>query len=100
MSFSSFSLDEIRLFGQGLNLVSWVGKDAYVVCRIFQKNGAGPQNGAQYGAPFLEEEWEEEADMGPVVMPDGREDEFNEATENEYLQFSDFLQVTESMCHS
>ncbi|RWW82466.1 hypothetical protein BHE74_00009080 [Ensete ventricosum] len=59
---------------------------------ISQKNGAGPQNGAQYGAPFLEEEWDEEADMGPVLMPDGGEDEFNEATEKEYLQFSDFLQ--------
>ncbi|KAK8916350.1 NAC domain-containing protein 78 [Platanthera zijinensis] len=37
--------------------------------RIFQKSGPGPQNGAQYGAPFEEEEWErdeeEEADIVP-----------------------------------
>lgn len=33
-----------------------------MVCRIFQKNGSGPQNGAQYGAPYLEEDWEEEDD--------------------------------------
>ncbi|XP_020275785.1 NAC domain-containing protein 78-like [Asparagus officinalis] len=34
----------------------------FVVCRIFQKSGSGPQNGAQYGAPFIEEEWAEEAE--------------------------------------
>lgn len=32
------------------------------MCRIFQKSGSGPQNGAQYGAPFVEEEWAEEAE--------------------------------------
>uniref|UniRef100_A0A0E0GF16 NAC domain-containing protein n=1 Tax=Oryza nivara TaxID=4536 RepID=A0A0E0GF16_ORYNI len=37
-------------------------QDLHVVCRIFQKNGSGPQNGAQYGAPYLEEDWEEEDD--------------------------------------
>uniref|UniRef100_M4CZJ9 Uncharacterized protein n=1 Tax=Brassica campestris TaxID=3711 RepID=M4CZJ9_BRACM len=31
-----------------------------VLCRIFQKSGAGPNNGEQYGAPYLEEEWEED----------------------------------------
>jgi len=36
------------------------GIDLHVVCRIFQKIGSGPQNGAQYGAPYMEEEWEEE----------------------------------------
>ncbi|CAM0943241.1 unnamed protein product [Alopecurus aequalis] len=35
-------------------------QDLHVVCRIFQKVGSGPQNGAQYGAPYMEEEWEEE----------------------------------------
>lgn len=51
------------------------GKASFVVCRIFEKNGTGPQNGAQYGAPFVEEEWEEEegADFVPLreVAPDG-----------------------------
>lgn len=32
-------------------------QDAYVLCKIFQKSGLGPQNGAQYGAPFNEDEW-------------------------------------------
>lgn len=31
-----------------------------MLCRIFEKSGAGPKNGEQYGAPFVEEEWEDE----------------------------------------
>ena len=31
-----------------------------MLCKIFQKSGPGPKNGAQYGAPFNEEEWESE----------------------------------------
>ncbi|KAI7733714.1 hypothetical protein M8C21_029611 [Ambrosia artemisiifolia] len=29
----------------------------FVLCKIFKKSGTGPKNGAQYGAPFNEEEW-------------------------------------------
>ncbi|RWV88834.1 hypothetical protein GW17_00049047 [Ensete ventricosum] len=58
---------------------------------ISQKSRAGPQNGAQYGAPFLEEEWEVEADDAVVLMPDGGQDEFNETAEQEYLHFGDFV---------
>lgn len=65
-----------------------MGKDAYVVCRIFQKSGSGPQNGAQYGALFVEEEWEEEAD-GLVVVRDGSD----HVREQEHFQFTDILQV-------
>lgn len=36
------------------------GKDALVLCRVFQKSGAGPKNGEKYGAPFVEEEWEDD----------------------------------------
>ena len=35
-----------------------VEKDAYVVCRIFEKSGSGPKNGEKYGAPFVEAEWQ------------------------------------------
>ncbi|KAG2310205.1 hypothetical protein Bca4012_024707 [Brassica carinata] len=35
-------------------------QDAFVLCRIFQKSGTGPKNGEQYGAPYVEEEWEED----------------------------------------
>ncbi|KAG2716248.1 hypothetical protein I3760_03G115100 [Carya illinoinensis] len=44
-------------------------KNTYVLCRIFQKEGLGPRNGAQYGAPFKEEEWnyDEEDDSAETV---------------------------------
>ncbi|KZV55311.1 NAC domain-containing protein 78-like [Dorcoceras hygrometricum] len=35
-------------------------EDAFVLCRVFQKSGSGPRNGEQYGAPLVEEEWEDE----------------------------------------
>lgn len=35
-------------------------QDSYVICKVFQKDGPGPRNGAQYGKPFNEEEWDEE----------------------------------------
>ncbi|KAG6469010.1 hypothetical protein ZIOFF_073707 [Zingiber officinale] len=73
-----------------------IPQDAYVVCRVFQKNGAGPQNGAQYGAPFVEEEWEEqEIANGVVLMPDAEDDDDAvDAHDQEYLEFNDLLQVT------
>ncbi|KAG6470751.1 NAC domain-containing protein 53-like isoform X2 [Zingiber officinale] len=76
---------------------SGIPQDAYVVCRVFQKNGAGPQNGAQYGAPFVEEEWEEqEIANGVVLMPDAEDDDDAvDAHDQEYLEFNDLLQEQE-----
>jgi hypothetical protein len=71
-------------------------QDSLVVCRIFQKAGPGPQNGAQYGAPYVEEEWEEgDEDVG--LLPVG-EDAVAErgppgAMDKGYLQMSDLVQV-------
>lgn len=31
-----------------------------MLCKVFQKSGPGPKNGAQYGAPFKEEDWEDD----------------------------------------
>lgn len=39
-----------------------VVQEAYVLCRLFEKSGAGPKNGAQYGAPFEEEDWDDDDD--------------------------------------
>uniref|UniRef100_A0A5B6ZP08 Putative NAC domain-containing protein 45 n=1 Tax=Davidia involucrata TaxID=16924 RepID=A0A5B6ZP08_DAVIN len=39
-------------------------QDAYVLCKIFKKSGPGPKNGAQYGAPFNEEDWNDDAEDG------------------------------------
>ncbi|XP_044498272.1 NAC domain-containing protein 82-like [Mangifera indica] len=38
-------------------------QDAYVLCIVFQKAGLGPRNGAQYGAPFKEEDWDDDEDV-------------------------------------
>ncbi|XP_076934646.1 NAC domain-containing protein 17-like [Bidens hawaiensis] len=35
-------------------------QEHYVLSKIFKKSGAGPKNGEQYGAPFVEEEWDDE----------------------------------------
>lgn len=31
-----------------------------MLCVLFKKDGPGPRNGAQYGAPFKEEDWSDE----------------------------------------
>lgn len=40
-----------------------------MLCRIFQKSGSGPKNGEQYGAPFIEEEWEDEDEIEEAILP-------------------------------
>ncbi|KAL2342921.1 hypothetical protein Fmac_004206 [Flemingia macrophylla] len=37
-----------------------IAQDSYVVCKVFQKEGPGPRNGALYGRPFNEDDWDEE----------------------------------------
>lgn len=45
---------------------TFVEKDVFVLCRVFQKSGSGPKNGEQYGAPFVEEEWlDDELELVP-----------------------------------
>ncbi|XP_035545095.1 NAC domain-containing protein 82-like [Juglans regia] len=34
-----------------------------VLCMIFQKDGLGPRNGAQYCAPFKEEDWNDDDEV-------------------------------------
>ncbi|KAG6466569.1 NAC domain-containing protein 53-like [Zingiber officinale] len=84
---TNWVMHEYRLEDEELTK-SGISQDAYVLCRVFQKSGSGPMNGAQYGAPFLEEEWEEEADS-VVLLPDGGD---YIATEQEYFEISDFVQ--------
>ncbi|KAL8215595.1 hypothetical protein R6Q57_022432 [Mikania cordata] len=35
-------------------------QEHYILYKIFKKSGPGPKNGEQYGAPFIEEEWNDE----------------------------------------
>ncbi|KAK3159510.1 hypothetical protein QOZ80_2AG0150980 [Eleusine coracana subsp. coracana] len=83
-------------------------QDLHVVCRIFQKFGSGPQNGAQYGAPYMEEEWEEEDDAiqkgatvgtsAKVAATSGTADEeSNEEDENGYSKTNELAQAHEML---
>ncbi|XP_065870251.1 NAC domain-containing protein 78 [Euphorbia lathyris] len=56
---SNWVMHEYRLTDEDLEKAGVV-QDAFVLCRIFQKSGTGPKNGEQYGAPFVEEEWDDE----------------------------------------
>ncbi|XP_050893920.1 NAC domain-containing protein 82 isoform X2 [Lathyrus oleraceus] len=46
-------------------------QDSYVICRVFQKEGPGPKNGAQYGRPFIEEDWSDDEVGIPFVESNG-----------------------------
>ncbi|KAJ4776165.1 NAC domain containing protein 82 [Rhynchospora pubera] len=60
---------EYRIEDPGL-AASGVQLDSFVVCKIFHKSGLGPKAGEQYGAPFDEEEWEDdELDLQAGLMP-------------------------------
>ncbi|GLJ23666.1 hypothetical protein SUGI_0448110, partial [Cryptomeria japonica] len=37
--------------------------DSYVLCRVFEKSGPRPKNAEVYGAPFREEDWNEEVSV-------------------------------------
>ncbi|PKA53040.1 NAC domain-containing protein 78 [Apostasia shenzhenica] len=72
-------------------------QDGHVLCRVFQKSGPGPQNGAQYGAPFVEEEWERDEEEETNIVPvneDGDDALVNPASPN-YFHVGDFLQNQE-----
>ncbi|KAI3716818.1 hypothetical protein L1987_67989 [Smallanthus sonchifolius] len=49
-----YRMDDKQLANAG------IVQDTYVLCRIFEKSGSGPKNGEQYGAPFNEEEWDDD----------------------------------------
>ncbi|XP_074311731.1 NAC domain-containing protein 17-like [Silene latifolia] len=63
-----YRLDDSQLLQQG------VAQDSYVICKVYEKSGPGPKNGENYGAPFVEEEWDSDDDdnVGNVenVEPD------------------------------
>ncbi|AET03169.2 putative transcription factor NAM family [Medicago truncatula] len=44
-------------------------QDSYVICKVFQKEGPGPRNGAQYGRPFNEEDWSDDEVGTPFAEP-------------------------------
>ncbi|KAJ8765387.1 hypothetical protein K2173_012084 [Erythroxylum novogranatense] len=55
-----YRIEEKELADRGID------QDTYVLCVIFKKDGPGPKNGAQYGAPFKEEEWDDDEEEEEV----------------------------------
>ncbi|KAK1307808.1 NAC domain-containing protein 78 [Acorus calamus] len=86
---TNWVMHEYRLDELGICQDSAATQDLFVVCRIFRKNGAGPQNGAHYGAPFVEEEWEDNVPFPKVE--DGVDEEmlplvpFNEREQDQEM---------------
>ena len=78
-----------------LFILVFVEKDAFVLCRIFQKSGSGPKNGEQYGAPFVEEEWENDE---LVMVPGEGVAEEVLVHDDDYLDGNALEQVCSSWC--
>ncbi|KAL1561522.1 NAC domain-containing protein 17-like [Salvia divinorum] len=45
-------------------------KEHYALCKVYKKSGPGPKNGEQYGAPFREEEWDEDLEVQCSTQPE------------------------------
>ncbi|PHT61330.1 NAC domain-containing protein 13 [Capsicum annuum] len=56
---TNWVMHEYKLIDEEL-VKAGIVQDALVLCRVFQKSGAGPKNGDKYGAPYVEEEWEDD----------------------------------------
>lgn len=82
------------------------GQDAYVLCRIFQKSGSGPKNGEQYGAPFIEEEWEDDEELTvpgeEVVANEGLVDvdDYMHFEVDDIAQVCALLNISTFICYS
>ncbi|XP_010552948.1 PREDICTED: NAC domain-containing protein 78-like [Tarenaya hassleriana] len=88
---TNWVMHEYRLVDDELGKAG-VAQDAYVLCRIFQKSGSGPKNGEQYGAPFIEEEWEDD-EMVFVPDQDAMSDEGLAVDDNDvYVDMDDIDQ--------
>nr|BAJ34165.1 unnamed protein product [Eutrema halophilum] len=91
---TNWVMHEYRLSDEELKKAG-VSQDAFVLCRIFQKSGTGPKNGEQYGAPFLEEEWEEDK---MTFVPD--QDAFSEGLavdDDVYVDIDDIAENPENL---
>ncbi|KAK9064060.1 hypothetical protein SSX86_017932 [Deinandra increscens subsp. villosa] len=87
---TNWVMHEYRLIDQELQNVG-IMQEAFVLCRIFQKSGSGPKNGEKYGAPFIEEEWEDD----DLVFVPNQEDytEKLPVDMDSYLNASDIEQI-------
>ncbi|CAA0841990.1 NAC domain-containing protein 17 [Striga hermonthica] len=56
-------------------------KEYYALYKVYKKSGPGPKNGEEYGAPFNEEEWEDDGDETQCTVE--KENPLMNATANE-----------------
>lgn len=61
-------MHEYRMEDQDL-ADSGLVQDSYVLCKVFKKSGLGPKNGAHYGAPFNEEDWNDDEEICAESSP-------------------------------
>ncbi|XP_054785447.1 NAC domain-containing protein 53-like [Prosopis cineraria] len=72
---TNWVMHEYRLADEELAKAG-IQQDAFVLCRIFHKSGTGPKNGEQYGAPFIEEEWQDDdVAVAPLLGDEAATDE-------------------------
>ncbi|THF94155.1 hypothetical protein TEA_004418 [Camellia sinensis var. sinensis] len=90
---SNWVMHEYRLVDEQLENSGIFQKDAFVLCRIFQKSGTGPKNGEQYGAPFVEEEWEDDE---LVTVPSEQAAEEVAVSDDAYLDGIDLEQILDA----
>ncbi|KAI8006591.1 NAC domain-containing protein 78 [Camellia lanceoleosa] len=89
---TNWVMHEYRLVDEELEKAG-IAQDSFVLCRIFQKSGSGPKNGEQYGAPFIEEEWEDDE----LVMIPGEEAADEVAVHDDaYLDGIDLEQILDA----
>ncbi|MFQ6640318.1 hypothetical protein Gotur_014733 [Gossypium turneri] len=88
---TNWVMHEYRLTDETLEK-GGIQQDAFVLCRVFQKSGSGPKNGEQYGAPFIEEEWEDDE---AVFVPGQQDASANEEAANEdaFVEVNDIDQA-------
>ncbi|KAL0382786.1 UNVERIFIED_CONTAM: NAC domain-containing protein 53 [Sesamum calycinum] len=87
---TNWVMHEYRLADLGLE-TSGIAQDAFVLCRVFQKSGSGSKNGEQYGAPFVEEDWDVDDEL-ELVPPDKAKDKFYFADDT-WLDSPDLQQI-------
>ncbi|XP_024991675.1 NAC domain-containing protein 78-like [Cynara cardunculus var. scolymus] len=88
---TNWVMHEYRLMDQELQNAGHV-QNAFVLCRIFHKSGSGPKNGEKYGAPFVEEEWEDDDEL--VLVP--KQEDHTEklpVDEDSYLNANEIEQI-------
>ncbi|CAN4096134.1 unnamed protein product [Withania somnifera] len=87
---TNWVMHEYKLIDEELDKAG-ISQDALVLCRVFQKSGAGPKNGEKYGAPFVEEEWEEDDEL--EIVPKEESAEEVEFGDDLYLDGHDLEQI-------